>query len=71
MPYSKDMSKVYASKSTDDLRRLRSHKINKLQTIAGFNNYWAKKDREALDGQILQIEAELEARRLQLPLDLK
>jgi len=66
--YGKDMSLVYSKMDAKDLRVLRSKKVLKLDKIGGYNSYFAKRDRDALAHQIDQIDAELECRRLQLPL---
>lgn len=66
--YSKDMSKVYAKKTELDLRKLRSKKVLQLNKLATLNGYFVKRDRELLAAQIDQIDAELECRKLQLPL---
>lgn len=66
--YSKDMSKVYASKTTLELQKLRSKKVLQLLKLSGMNGYFVKRDRELLSHQVSQIDAELEARRSQLTL---
>ena len=67
-PEAKDMAKVYAKTSTIDLIRNRAKKIRQLEKISGYNTYFAKKDRARLVHMIDQIEVELEARALQIPL---
>jgi len=68
MNTAKDMYKVYSKTSTIDLIRNRNKKIRKLQQISQYNTYWAKKDRDRLQHMIDQIEAVIEARKLQIPL---
>jgi len=65
MDTAKDMYKVYSKTSTIDLIKNRNKKIRKLQQIRDYNTYWAKKDKKRLQHMIDQIEAVLEARKLQ------
>jgi len=65
MAYGKDMSKVYLSKTTMELRQLRSRKIRAMERAASFNTFFARRDRELLAHQIMQIDAVLESRALQ------
>lgn len=66
MVYGKDMSKVYLVKSTDDLKKLRRRKVYMLQKVSGINSYFARRDRDLLSHQMMQIDAVLESRKLQM-----
>lgn len=66
--YGKDMEKVYAKMDTLALRKLRSGKVLKMHKVAGYNSWFAKRDRDILSRQIMQIDAELECRALQMPM---
>jgi len=66
--YGKDMSSVYVTMDSKSLRVLRSKKVLKLDKIGGYNSWFASRDRDLLSHQIMQIDAVLESRRLQLPL---
>jgi len=65
MPYSRNMSNVYWGMTDKELRVLRSKKVLKLDKIGGYNSWFARRDRETLAGQIMQIDAVLEARAAQ------
>ena len=65
MPYGKDMSKVYFNTSTPDLKQLRARKVRALQKAESFNTFFARKDRDLLSHQIMQIDAVLESREKQ------
>jgi len=66
--YGKDMSSVYLAMDSQALRVLRSKKVLKLDKIGGYNSWFARRDRDLLSHQIMQIDAVLESRRLQMPL---
>jgi hypothetical protein len=68
MAYGKDMSKVYIKKTDMELRKLRARKLRMLQKVSQFNSYFARRDRDLLAHQIMQIDAVLESRKLQLHL---
>jgi len=68
MDTAKDMYKVYSRTSTMDLIANKHRKINELTKVAGIPSYWARKDAARLVHMIRQIDAILEARRLQDPL---
>lgn len=68
MNYAKDMYKVYSKTSTIDLIKNKGRKLLQLQEVEQYNTYFAKKDRARLRELIDQIDAVLEARRLQDPL---
>lgn len=65
MAYQRDMYNVYVKRDSYELRVLRSKKVVALQKAEAGGNWWAKRDREALQGQIDQIDAILESRKLQ------
>jgi len=69
--YGKDMSKVYFAKATDDLKKLRRRKVYMLQKVSDINSYFARRDRDLLAHQIMQIDAVLESRELQTRLPLE
>jgi len=64
----KDMYKVYSKTPTIDLIKNKGRKLRQLQKAEQYNSYFAKKDRARLRHMIDQIDAVLEARKLQLPL---
>jgi len=64
----KDMSKVYAKTPTMDLVRNRMRKQHEMNKMLPYGGFWMKKERSRLEHMIKQIDAELEARRLQQPL---
>jgi len=68
MDTAKDMRKVYASTSTQDLIANKHKKQVELSKLHDFRSYWAKKDRARLAALIDQINAELEYRALRIPL---
>jgi len=68
MKVAKDMRKVYRNTPTMDLIRNCMLKQHQLSKVIGVPSYWAKKERARLEHMIAQINAELEARRLQEPL---
>lgn len=68
MGYGKDMSNVYFQMNEFALRKLRSKKVLQMHKVEGYNNWFARRDRELLSGQIMQIDAVLESRKLQLPM---
>lgn len=70
MPYGKDMSKVYFSKTTMELRQLRARKVRALERASSFNTFFARRDRDLLAHQIMQIDAVLESRESQGKLPL-
>lgn len=70
MAYGKDMSKIYFGKSTMDLRKLRAQKIRALERARSFNTFFARRDADLLDHQLMQIDAVLESRALQQKLPL-
>jgi len=66
----KNMSYLYRTMSDVDLRTLRSKKILRGLTIAKSQGYFDMKEKEMLRSQIRMIDAELNCRRDQLPLEL-
>jgi len=64
----KDMYKVYSKTSTVDLIKNRNRKVAELSKLRDQFGYWAKKDKSRLAHMISQIDAVIEARRLQEPL---
>jgi len=68
MDTAKDMYKVYSKTSTVDLIKNRNKKIRELNKIRDMGGYWVKKDILRLVHYIAQIDAVIEARRLQEPL---
>jgi len=66
-----DNSKTYMNMSTDELRTLRSKKALALQNLeAGAGGFFVGRDVRALQYNIHQIDVELTARFLQMPLPL-
>jgi len=59
------MHKVYSKLSDLELRMLRARKMRRLQKAEGMNTFFARKDRETLSHQIMQIDAILEMRKHQ------
>jgi len=68
MDTAKDMYKVYSKTSTIDLIKNRNKKIREVSRIRDMGGYWVKKDILRLVHYIAQIDAVIEARRLQEPL---
>jgi len=68
MPYGKDMYSVYSKMSDLELRKLRSKKVLKMHKVEGYNSWFARRDRDLLSGQIMQIDAVLESRAAQMKL---
>jgi len=64
----KDMSKVYAGTSTAALIKNRHGKAVAFYRLNAEDGYWAKKERARIMYMLKQIDAELEARALQIPL---
>ena len=64
----KDMAKVYFNTPTIDLIKNKGRKLRQLQSLSGYNGYFAKKDRARLQRLIDQIDAELACRAAQKPL---
>jgi hypothetical protein len=65
MAYGKDMSKVYFRMNNMQLRELRAKKVRMMQRAEQFNTFFARRDRELLSHQIMQIDAVLESRAAQ------
>lgn len=68
MGTAKDMYKAYSGTSTVDLIKNLNRKKAQLWKLGDLNGYWVKKERARLQAMITQLEAVLEARRLQEPL---
>jgi len=68
MDTAKDMFKVYSKTSTIDLIKNRSRKCVQLERLIKVNGYWAQKDINRLKHMIMQIDAVLVSRALQMPL---
>jgi len=68
METAKDMYKVYSKTSTVDLIKNRNRKIRQLQKLDGIDGYFVKKERARLAHMISNIDAVIEARKLQEPL---
>jgi len=67
----KDMSNLYHKLPSDSLRSLRSKKHVRLQKLQSeYQSFFVKREVEMLEHQIHQIDVELTARFLQLPLPL-
>jgi len=64
----KDMYKVYSKTSTINLIKNRNKKIRELTGLHHEYGYWAKKDKDRLEHMIKQLDAVIEARKLQEPL---
>jgi len=64
----KDMFKVYSRTSTADLIKNRNKKTVQIFRLGKISGYWAQKERNRLAHMINQIDAVIEARRLQEPL---
>jgi len=62
----KDMSKVYRNTPTDNLKKNLGRKMHERNQLYGKSNYWAKKERARLDHMIMQLEAEITSRKLQM-----
>jgi len=62
MAYGKDMSKVYFAMDSLSLRMLRAKKVARLRKAEEYNTFFARRDRELLSHQIMQIDAVLESR---------
>jgi len=62
------MSVVYSRMSTDELKRLRSQKYVRLGSILHISSWFCMQERRKLETQMRQIDAELERRKLQMPL---
>jgi len=68
MKHTKDMMRVYEKTSTIDLIKNRNRKVAQLNRLSGVGGYFVKKERSRLAHMIDQIDAVIEARRLQNPL---
>jgi len=68
MDTAKDMYKVYSKTSTIDLIKNKNRKIRQLQKLDGIEGYFVKKERARLAHMIDNINAVIEARKLQKPL---
>lgn len=65
----KDMYFLYTKKSDHELKVIRSKKYNRLQRLQSRRMGWFDlRESDALRSHIRQIDAILEARRLQLPM---
>lgn len=68
MDTAKDMFTVYSKTSTIDLIRNKNKKQAELFKLKHITSYWAKKEKARLQHMINQIDAVIEARKLQMPL---
>jgi len=68
MDTAKDMYKVYSRTSTLDLIKNRNRKYVAWRNLTHEKGYWAKKEQARLQHMINQIDAVIEARKLQEPL---
>jgi len=68
METAKDMYKVYSKTPTVDLIKNRNRKIAQLQRLHGITGYFVDKERARLAHMINNIDAVIEARKLQEPL---
>jgi hypothetical protein len=68
METAKDMYKVYSKTPTAQLITNKHRKMVELYRLRDESGYWAVKDRARLRHLIMQIDAVIEARKLQTPL---
>jgi len=62
MDTAKDMYLVYSKTATMDLIKNKFRKQHELAKLAGFNSYWAKKEKARLEYLIKQIDAVIQSR---------
>lgn len=68
MDTAKDMYKVYSKTATIDLIKNKGRKQLELMRLKNQHGYWVKKEVARLEHMIRQIDAVIEARKLQQPL---